>query len=185
MRKIKFRAIIPERNATIYFDLGEIARLGDLGDIERLGQKFSTREILIPWLLKGNIPDLYIRIKDRNGEEAYQKDKVSAWGYSNWIIEWHNNGWKLKQEGIENYQEIPDDFIIIGCIYENLELLEKQGINRAKIKQKINKLIKNSEEVRNHVGTINLRGYDFHSGRIEALNDILIEINENGSLLNE
>ncbi len=68
----------------------------------------------------------YTELKDKNGEEAYHKDKVSALGYSNWIIEWYNNGWKLKQEDIENYQEIPDDFIIIGNIYENPELLKEK-----------------------------------------------------------
>ena len=73
---------------------------------------------------KDGIKMQYIGLKDNNGKEAYHKDEVSALGYSNWTIEWHNNGWKLKQEDIENYQEIPNDFIIIGYIYENLESLE-------------------------------------------------------------
>ncbi len=67
MKIIKFRAIIPERNATIYFNLDEIARPD---------QKFSTREILVPWLLQGNVPDLYTGKKDEKGKEIYGKDIV-------------------------------------------------------------------------------------------------------------
>lgn len=68
----------------------------------------------------------YIGLKDSNNKEAYHKDKIGALGYSNWVIEWYNNGWKLKQEDVENYQEIPSSFVIIGNIYENPELLKKR-----------------------------------------------------------
>ncbi len=110
MRIIKFRAWYGER---MEYDLEE-------GE----GRWFSVNDTIAEAQKHGIIIMEYIGLKDKNGEEAYHKDKVSALGYSNWIIEWHNNGWKLKQEDIENYQEIPDSFIIIGNIYE--EFLEKE-----------------------------------------------------------
>lgn len=68
--------------------------------------------------------ELAIGLIDRNNKEAYHKDRVSARGYSNWIIEWHNNAWMLQQENRENYQPIPGGFIIIGNIHGTPELLE-------------------------------------------------------------
>jgi hypothetical protein len=69
MEKLKFRAIIPEHNATIYFDLTDLIHPSrkDL---------FSKRELLIPWLLAGNIPDQYSGKEDITGREIYEGDKV-------------------------------------------------------------------------------------------------------------
>ena len=67
----------------------------------------------------------YTGRKDNDGKEIYHKDRVSAYGYSNWIVEWHNNGWKLKQEDGTNYQEIPEAVIVFGNIHENPELLKE------------------------------------------------------------
>lgn len=60
----------------------------------------------------------YTGLKDLQNVEAYHKDRVSALG-GDWIIEWHENGWKLKQEDRENYQEIPSAFKIFGNKFEH------------------------------------------------------------------
>lgn len=60
----------------------------------------------------------YTGFKDKNGVESYQGDKISAFGYSNWVIDWHDNGWKLKQDWVSHWTEIPKDFVIIGNIHD-------------------------------------------------------------------
>jgi len=49
LKEIKFMARIPERNTTIYFTLYDLVKPEPL---------FSIREILKPWLLAGNQPEL-------------------------------------------------------------------------------------------------------------------------------
>jgi len=72
----------------------------------------------------------YTGMIDENGTKAYQYDVVSAMGYSNWVIEWHNNGWMLNQMESDNYKDIPEDgFVIIGNIFtmigNNSEIYEE------------------------------------------------------------
>ena len=56
--------------------------------------------------------------KDRNKKEAYAGDMVTAYTYSNWVIDWHGAGWKLKQDTIDHWTEIPKDFIIFSNIHQ-------------------------------------------------------------------
>jgi len=58
-------------------------------------------------------------LKDSNDVEAYDKDRVSAKGYSNWTIVWAFGGWKIKQDDVENYHAVPDEFVITGNVFEN------------------------------------------------------------------
>lgn len=61
----KFRAVITERNATIHFTLADLASPDPL---------FSIRELLLPWLRAGNVPDQFTGVKDRNRKEVYTSD---------------------------------------------------------------------------------------------------------------
>lgn len=65
---MKFRAVIPERNVdAIHFTLADVA--SPLAN-------FSIREIVIPWLLVDNIPDVFISKCDKNNVEIYTNDIV-------------------------------------------------------------------------------------------------------------
>lgn len=132
MREIKFRAVIPERNATIYFDLTDLVHPArkDL---------FSKRELLIPWLLAGNIPDLYTGLKDCKGADIYEgdivktnKDVVFLVIFSPKSARWvgiTDNIWTDKPYvGKYIYKNLPwlaERGEITGNIYENPELLKE------------------------------------------------------------
>lgn len=126
MREIKFRAIIPERNATIFFTLKDL-----------LDNKFSNRELLWPWLKDGNQPDEYAGRKDKSRVEIYEgdickveslefpetdKEKIKSIFISEIIFrfccfEWYDgyNYWTIDQPCWR--------MEVIGNIYENKELL--------------------------------------------------------------
>ncbi len=156
MKTMKFRAIIPERNATIYFDLNDLAKLGDLEDILRLREKFSTREILVPWLLQGNVPNLYTgkkdsakwgkltlheqtvwlnsgKIKDEwSGKEIYGRDIVvpapNEWDEPPYTVEFNEGCFTLNRPHtiVKTFWEIGFQLLIIGNVTENPELLGKK-----------------------------------------------------------
>lgn len=81
MDKLKFRAIIKYN----LIQQEEAKRLGDenieyavkffqLEDFVK--PLFSVRELLLPWLKEGNIPDLYVGYNDKRNVEIYCNDYV-------------------------------------------------------------------------------------------------------------
>ena len=128
MREIKFKVYVEfEIDGVLYKEIagpeswfmmtqtGELYSYGPLRKPEPIGKDYKVA-----------IPLFYTGLKDENGKEAYHKDLISTGGYSNWIIEWHKDGWYMKTTNIDekHYHAIPDDFIIIGNQFENPELLE-------------------------------------------------------------
>jgi hypothetical protein len=127
-REIKFRAVMPERNATVYFTLK------DLIDPQPL---FSTRELVIPWLRKGNKPDLYISHKDINNVEIYEGDIVRGTGSAakniigivSWQVPYTRFSVVETQSNLASFLMASDwkSAEVIGNIYESPELYQPQG----------------------------------------------------------
>ena len=122
-REIKFRAVIPERNATVIFDFIDLIKPKTL---------FSYRELVIPWLLAGNIPDRYTGLKDKKGTKIFEGDIVKHSDIKEPIFV----GWATPQAGFclnkkdwmyaHYFAEAiePQDVEVIGNIHSNPELME-------------------------------------------------------------
>ena len=118
MKELKFRAIIPERNATIYFTLRDLIQ-----------DTFSNREILWEWLEEGHRPDLFTGAEDKYGKDIYEKDIVRySDGYTA-VVVWKDTGFGLEFiEQVENprtWYYLPKGNVleILGNIYEHPELI--------------------------------------------------------------
>ena len=127
MREIKFRAIIKEKNATVYFTLQDLVNPKPL---------FSIRELLLPWLKVGSKPDEYIGLKDKKRTSEYPKGQDI---YGGDIIK-DNAGFKYEvgwaraqffQISIENDLTLDGYnweivFEVIGNISQNPELRKEE-----------------------------------------------------------
>ncbi|MFA5790728.1 MAG: hypothetical protein WC976_06680 [Caldisericia bacterium] len=65
MSEIKFRAIIEEKNTTIYFNLQDIINPAPADNI---------RNILLPWMRAGGKPDRGLNLADKGGKDIYERD---------------------------------------------------------------------------------------------------------------
>ena len=134
MREIKFRARITwtpaetvgEVTEFVYFTLSDLAE----------SDKFSIRQLVIPWLIAGNEPDRFTGLHDKDGTEIYEGDKVmndSPYPNECWIaaVGWDVDAgcWSIRDPNSESFDDRLSDFTggqylrVIGNIYENPELL--------------------------------------------------------------
>jgi len=130
-KEIKFRAIIPEKNATIYFTLQDLT-----------SDKFSNREILWPWLNAGNKPDEFTGLQDMNEKDIYERDIIEdfrsnpAIPSGKYEMIWNDCRYELRNIKtseinnpvtvgfyVKNEHQKMNRWQIIGNIYENPELL--------------------------------------------------------------
>ena len=119
MKELKFRAMMPEKNAKFHFTLKDLMQ-----------DKFSNREILWKWLEEGNQPDLFTGAKDKNGREIYEEDIVRYNNKLTGVIVWKYTGFTLelfnkKKSTIILWYDVDskDNIEVIGNIYENPCLL--------------------------------------------------------------
>ena len=122
MKELKFRAVIPKRNAIIYFTLKDL-----------IEDKFSNREILWKWLEEGNQPDLFIGAKDKNNREIYENDIAKLQGAEG-IVEFRKDYgcWDISPLPPSNcyfvmWEENWSEVEIIGNIHENPKLVKNEG----------------------------------------------------------
>ena len=118
MREIKFRAWDNNRHGYCYFDLFHCWG----GLVKGTG---------IPYLdIRENITEQFTGLRDKNGREIYEGDKVAVFRNGNRTheiitVEWHDNGYHLPRYislSMDAYDDM--DYEVIGNIHENPEVLK-------------------------------------------------------------
>jgi len=69
--QLKFRAVIKEHNVVEHFTMQNLVT----------NDFFTMREIVKPWLAKGNLPDRYTGFKDKDGRCIFEGDYIIAKDY--------------------------------------------------------------------------------------------------------
>jgi len=114
MRELKFRAWDKERKQFNTFELDNDAGFYNIfyrAEKSKYAKKDSD------WMQ-------YTNLKDKNGKEIYEGDIIKEIDH-NLTIEWINNGFWCKGGDGSNIMPSEECREIIGNIYENPELLEK------------------------------------------------------------
>lgn len=129
---MKFRAIItwkPKLDLTVtepvYFTFIELSAMP-------AECRFSMRELVIPWLSKGNLPDRYTGGQDKNAIDIYEEDAVKDNKGKTWIVKWSDefSRFYLKGKGHEHSLFMSDQFLeIIGDTHRNPDFVENKIIN--------------------------------------------------------
>jgi len=134
MREIKFRAWDSIRKTMVYQP--QIMKITGDGQNWRYAASVESHEAW-PTIMQ------YTGLKDKNGKEIYEGDIVrTPWlsidglnVYDDWIMVYseENAGFQLQSKENSEYLEsptvyrIPDDYEVIGNIWEHPELLENQN----------------------------------------------------------
>lgn len=114
-RELKFRAFNFDYNQMLFLTLSSF-----YDDGEYYSDSLSISTIM-----------QYTGLKDKNGKEIYEGDIIN-YGTDTNSVKWIEDGWYVfdpRQYAYENLREMIFACKIVGNIYENPELLEKENIN--------------------------------------------------------
>lgn len=123
MRKIKFRAY-HKKQKKMYYNVEKTYDYGCNGDNDVLAESFAE-------ILEDNNYDImqYTGLKDKNGNEIYEGDILSLSIHSKkyGVIKWNDNLGGFYIYKVSSYTlKYADRYEVIGNIYDNSELLEKE-----------------------------------------------------------
>lgn len=123
MREIKFRAWDKKAKKWLSFDEGEpiesdYTRLNTLGYWVHFWN-YDEKEVALMQ---------FTGLKDKNGKEIYEGDVLKSKYATGHNVYWQGCGWKMStQQGgyWQPLQTLTDNYEVIGNIFENPELLNK------------------------------------------------------------
>lgn len=91
---------------------------------------FSMRDVPIPYEVDPATVGQYVGMPDKNGTKIFDGDLLKYTGYEDdtpYRVFWKHTGWYIQYENRQPESlgiSLPEDWEIIGNIYDNPELLE-------------------------------------------------------------